>query len=71
MVATSCDGRRPDGRPNPARTLGDAVQRLRLVKLSHSDDDLAAAIATGTTLLLSRLDRLLEQREQLYRDIGR
>ena len=44
----------------PSRPTSDAVTRMRLIRLQHSEDPQAAAIATGMTLLLSRIDRLLE-----------
>ena len=40
-----------------ARPLGDLVNRVRLAKLSHSENDLAATIATLGLLLLQRLDQ--------------
>jgi len=35
------------------------VVRLRLIRLSHSSDPTAAAIATAAFLLLDKLDQLL------------
>ncbi len=58
MIATS---------PRPAEVepgQADAVARLRLIQLQHSDDPLAASVATAATLLLSRLDRLIEAQER-------
>ena len=54
MIATQreCKADRP-----PSSEL---VTKLRLLQLQHSTDPQAAAIATGMTLLLSRIDRLLE-----------
>ena len=49
--------------PDPDPPANDAVTRLRLIKLQHSTDATAAAIATLGTLLISRLDRLLEALE--------
>ena len=47
----------------PKHSSADAVTRLRLVKLQHSDDPVAAAIATAASLLLGRIDRLVEVME--------
>ena len=47
-----------DGRPED-RPRSDAVTRLRLIKLQHSTDPQAAALATSVSLLLSRLDRII------------
>ncbi len=38
------------------KPLADTVQRVRLAKLCHSDNDLAAAVATVGLLLLRQLD---------------
>ena len=48
----------------PSRPFSEMVMRLRLAKLSHSKDNLAAAVATAASLLLPRLDALIEQRER-------
>lgn len=65
MIVTPRQQWRPDDRPNPARPLADAVQRLRLVELAHSCDPLAAAVATAALLLLPRIDQLIDQPEQM------
>ena len=39
------------------KPLADMVQRVRLAKLAHSDNDLAAAVAKLGLLLLRQLDR--------------
>ena len=54
MIATQreCKADRP-----PSSEL---VTKLRLLQLQHSTDPQAAAIATAATLLLSRIDLLLE-----------
>ena len=43
--------------PKEDKPLADMVQRIRLAKLCHSDNDLAAAVATVGLLLLRQLDR--------------
>ena len=65
MLAANRDRWRgaPDKRPARPRPLGDTIQRLRLVQLVHSQDQLAAAIATAATLLLPRIDALIEKLE--------
>ncbi len=50
--------------PQPERKIESrttaAVEKLRLVRLTHSDDDIAAAIATVGLLLMRRLDESQE-----------
>jgi len=55
IMVANANGRQIKQRP-PDR--GDAAQRLRLIQLTHSDNDVAAAIATATLLLLRRLDEV-------------
>ena len=57
MVAPSRGRLQPPPDERPARALVDLVQRVRLAKLTHSDNDLAAAVATVGLLLLQRLDQ--------------
>lgn len=49
--------RPPQSDDQQPELLSDPVQRVRLAKLCHSEDDLAAAVATLGLLLLQRLDR--------------
>lgn len=42
------------------RAMAETIQRFRLAQLSHSENDLAEAIATSVSLFLHRLDRLME-----------
>ena len=46
-----------DEPPREIKSLADMVQRVRLAKLSHSENDLAATVATLGLLLLTRLDQ--------------
>ena len=43
--------------PKEDKPLADMVQRIRLAKLCHSDNDLAASVATLGLLLLRQLGR--------------
>ena len=52
-----------DEPPREVKALADMVQRVRLAQLTHSPDDLAAAVATLALLLLRRLDRETESTE--------
>lgn len=61
MVCQSQGRLQPLQNECPARSLAETVRRIRLIRLAHSDDPSAAAIATAATLLLSRLDALIEQ----------
>ena len=64
MVAQNCRLQRSESeRPGRARSLAETVQRLQLIRLSHSDNPVAASVATAATLLLPRIDRLIEQRK--------
>ncbi len=53
----------PQDRLQPSKKLSENVRRMQLAKLSHSDNDLAAATAVGIGLLLDRIDQLLEALE--------
>ncbi len=57
MIAYAKDRRVPEDRHH------DVVERLRLVRLQHSTNPQAAAIATSVSLLLPRLDRLIRLME--------
>ncbi len=61
MVAPSHRRLQPALDDRPAPSLSETVQRIRLIRLAHSPDPLAAAIATLGVLLLPRIDRLIEQ----------
>lgn len=51
------EGQTADESRGEARPLADLVQRMRLAQLAHSENDLAATVATLGLLLLRRLDQ--------------
>ncbi|MCH8344704.1 MAG: hypothetical protein IH983_12045 [Planctomycetes bacterium] len=64
MIAENTERRQSAPNRGPARSLAETVQRIRLIRMAHSDDPLTAAIATAATLLLPRLDRLIGERSR-------
>ena len=56
------------GGTSAARRVARQGQQLRLIRLQHSDDPLAATMATAAALILPRLDRLIELLEEEGRD---
>ena len=48
---------KPNRKHNADRA--ELATKMRLIKLQHSTDPTAAAIASGLTLVLAKLDRLL------------